>query len=59
MAKELRCADVGMECEAVMSGETEDEVMAQAADHARSVHDMSDSDLQQNEPAIRGAIRDV
>ncbi|MDQ2983505.1 MAG: DUF1059 domain-containing protein [Actinomycetota bacterium] len=59
MAKELRCADVGMECEAVMGGETEDEVMAQAADHARSVHGMSDSDLQENESKIRGAIRDV
>jgi predicted small metal-binding protein len=59
MTKELRCADVGFDCQAVMSGETEDEVMAQAADHARSVHNMSDSDLQQNEPAIRAAIHDA
>jgi len=33
--------------------------MAQAAEHAKSVHNMSESDLQQHEGAIRGAIRDV
>jgi hypothetical protein len=33
--------------------------MAQAAEHARSEHGMSDSDLQEHEGAIRGAIRDV
>jgi predicted small metal-binding protein len=34
-------------------------VMAQAADHAKSVHGMTDSDLQAHESAIRGAIQDV
>jgi predicted small metal-binding protein len=33
--------------------------MAQAAEHARSEHGMSDSELQEHEGAIRGAIRDV
>jgi hypothetical protein len=33
--------------------------MAQAAEHARSEHGMSDSDLQEHEGAIRGAITDV
>ena len=56
MAKELKCADVGFDCQAVINADTEDEVMAQAADHAKSAHGMSDSDLQQNEPAIRAAI---
>jgi predicted small metal-binding protein len=59
MTKELRCADVGFDCEAVVHGESEDEVMQQAAQHARDVHGMSDADLQQNEGAIRGAIHDV
>ena len=59
MPKELKCADVGMDCQAEFSGETEDEVMAQAAEHARTVHDMSDTDLQQHEGAIRAAIRDA
>ena len=33
--------------------------MAQAADHARTVHGMSDTDLQQHEGAIRAAIQDA
>ena len=57
--KELRCADVGFECDATIQADSEDEIMAQAAEHAQSVHGMSDSELQQNAPAIRGAIRDV
>jgi predicted small metal-binding protein len=59
MAKQLNCADVGFECSAQFSGETEDEIMAQASEHAASVHGMSDSDLQAHEGAIRGAIQDV
>jgi predicted small metal-binding protein len=59
VAKELKCADVGFDCDARFEAESEDEIMAQAAEHGRSVHGMSDSDLQQNESAIRGAIRDV
>ena len=59
MAKELRCADVGFECDVQFSGESEEEIMAQAAEHAQAVHGMSESDLQQHDAAIRGAIRDV
>jgi predicted small metal-binding protein len=59
VAKELRCADAGFDCDARFQAESEDEIMTQATEHARSVHGMSDSDLQQNETAIRGAIRDV
>jgi predicted small metal-binding protein len=59
MAKQLNCADVGFECGAQINGDSEEEVMAQAAEHAMSVHGMSESDLQQHEGAIRGAIRDV
>jgi predicted small metal-binding protein len=59
MAKELRCADVGFDCQAVIRGDSEEDVMSQAADHAKGAHGMSDPDLQQKEAAIRGAIRDV
>ena len=59
MAKQLNCADVGFECGAQINADTEEEVMAQAPEHAKSVHNMSESDLQQHEGAIRGAIRDV
>jgi len=59
MAKHLNCGDVGFDCQAQFDGETEDEVMAQAAEHARSEHGMSESDLMEHEGAIRGAIQDV
>ena len=59
MAKQLNCADVGFQCDAQINAETEDDVMAQAAEHARTVHGLSDADLQQQEGAIRAAIRDV
>ena len=59
MAKQLNCGDVGFDCGAQFNGDTEEEVMTQAAEHAMSVHCMSDSDLQEHEGAIRGAIKDV
>ena len=59
MAKQLNCADVGFDCSAQIRGDTEEEVVAQAAEHAMSVHGMSEGDHQQHEGAIRGAIRDV
>jgi predicted small metal-binding protein len=45
MAKELNCRDVGFECDGVVTGETEDEVLAKAADHAQSVHGMTDAEV--------------
>lgn len=59
MAKQLNCADVGFDCGAQINADTEDEVMAQAAEHAKSVHGMSETDVQEHEGAIRGAIRDA
>jgi predicted small metal-binding protein len=59
MAKQLNCSDVGFDCNAQINADTEDEVMAQAAEHAKSVHGMSDSDLQAHDSAIRDAITDV
>jgi predicted small metal-binding protein len=59
MAKQLNCADVGFDCGAQINADTEEEVMAQAAEHAKSAHGMSDTDFQEQEGVIRGAIRDV
>ncbi len=36
--KTLRCADAGFDCKAVINAETDDEVLAQAAEHALKVH---------------------
>ena len=62
MAKEIRCAEVGFfpDCEGVMRGETDDEVLAAAAQHGKEVHGMRDEDLDQSAIAkVRGAIRDA
>jgi predicted small metal-binding protein len=58
MAKVLQCSDVGFACDAKISGESEDEIMAQAAQHAKDAHGLSDQDLAQQASNIRAAIRD-
>ncbi|CAN5154027.1 MAG: DUF1059 domain-containing protein [Chloroflexia bacterium] len=57
MAKVLHCRDVGFDCEGVISGDTEDDVMTQAAEHARTAHDMDDITPETAEQ-IRSKIRD-
>lgn len=36
--KELRCRDVGFDCDAVVHAESEEEILAIAAQHAKEVH---------------------
>ncbi len=36
--KTLKCSDVGFDCAAVVTSETVEEVLAQAAAHAQEVH---------------------
>ena len=38
MAKVLHCRDVGFDCEGVIRGETEDDILQQAAQHVHDVH---------------------
>ena len=38
MAKSFQCADAGVVCNAKVTGETEDEVLAKASEHAKQVH---------------------
>jgi predicted small metal-binding protein len=42
--RELRCADAGFDCGAVIQGENDDEVMAKAAEHAREAHGIDEMD---------------
>ena len=44
MTKELHCADAGFDCDETIEGETEDEVMSKAAEHAREVHGLTEID---------------
>ncbi|MFN2220693.1 MAG: DUF1059 domain-containing protein [Anaerolineae bacterium] len=57
MAKVMKCRDVGFDCEAVVRAETEDEVLAQAAAHAQSVHGVKEI-TPEIEKAVRAAIRE-
>ena len=38
MAKVLRCRDVGFDCDAVVRADSDDEVLAQVAQHAARDH---------------------
>ena len=42
--KELRCRDAGFDCDEVIQGENEQEVMSQVAEHARDAHGMDEID---------------
>lgn len=52
---ELRCGDVVTGCDGVVVGETQDEVMAQAAQHAEQAHGLSEMDPE-TERALVSAI---
>jgi predicted small metal-binding protein len=60
MSKELRCRDIGFDCEAVVTAESDDEVMTQVVTHGKGVHGLTDDqladpDLQQQ---VRGQIHE-
>ena len=38
MAKVIHCKDAGFDCAEVVRGQTEDEVLQKAAEHAKSAH---------------------
>ena len=56
--KELRCRDAGFECDEVIRGEDEQEVMSKAVEHARDVHGMDEIDEDTGQQ-IRRLIRDA
>ena len=57
MAKTVSCRDVGMDCDFVAKGETNEDIMQQAAEHARTAHNMTEIPPEVAEK-VRGAIRD-
>lgn len=56
--KQLRCAEAGFECDAVIQGEDDQEVMAKAGEHARQVHGMDEIDEETGEK-LRALIHDA
>lgn len=57
MAKVLRCKDVGTDCDFEARGETEEEIMEQAAKHAKESHGL-DEIPQEMAKKVQAAIRD-
>ena len=57
MAKVLHCKDVGFDCDGVIHAETEEEVLKMAAEHAQTVHNLTELTEEVVEK-VRAAIRD-
>jgi predicted small metal-binding protein len=57
--RELNCGEAtGLDCQEVIRGETDDEVMSQAAAHAASAHGMTEID-RGTEQQLRSMIHDA
>jgi len=57
MAKVVSCRDVGMDCDFVARGNSEEEILSQCAEHARTDHNMSEIPAEVRDK-VRAAIRD-
>jgi len=57
MAKTVNCRDVGVDCDFVARGETEQEVLQQCTEHARTAHGMNEIPPELV-IKVRAAIRD-
>jgi predicted small metal-binding protein len=57
MAFTFACKDAGVDCAYVAQGETMDEVMAEAAEHAKAVHGYTDEQL--NDPKMMETMKEL
>lgn len=57
MPKVLRCADVVGSCDYIARGDSEQEILDQASEHARSAHGLQEITPEVAEK-VRAAIRD-
>jgi predicted small metal-binding protein len=55
--KVVRCRDVGVDCDFVARGATEEEILQQCADHGRTAHGMAEIPPELA-AKMRGAIRE-
>ena len=58
MEKRLGCRDVGVDCDFVACGRTEEEVLQKAAEHAKTDHNMNEIPKEVFDK-VRSAIRNV
>jgi predicted small metal-binding protein len=57
MEKVIRCRDVGFDCNGVIKAKTEEEALALAAEHAKTVHGLKEISLDVIQK-IRSVIRE-
>ena len=57
MAKTVSCRDVGMDCDFVATGETEQDILQRCAEHARKDHGMTEIPAELVDK-VRVSIRD-
>jgi predicted small metal-binding protein len=57
MAKVLRCRDLGFDCDFVIRAGTEEEILKQAAEHAKAAHNMREIPAEVV-TKVRAAIRE-
>jgi predicted small metal-binding protein len=56
--KTITCREAGFDCDYVVRGETEEEVMTRGAEHAIKDHDMKEEDITPEfKEKVRGLIR--
>jgi predicted small metal-binding protein len=56
--KTLTCKDAGFDCVVVIKGDTDDELMANAGEHAMKEHDIKPGDMTPEfKQKLRGLIR--
>ena len=58
MGKTLRCRDVGIDCDAIIRAETENELMEKVAEHAKDVHGMTEISPE-TAAKVKAAIKDA
>lgn len=56
MTKELHCRDLGFDCDAVVTGESEESIVEQVVEHAKAVHGMTDEQL--GDPAMQQQVHE-
>lgn len=57
MTKVVKCRDVGFDCDGVVRAETEQEVLAKVAQHAKEAHGMTEV-TEDVVAKVKSAIRD-
>ncbi len=56
--KELRCRDVGFDCDKVLRAESDDEILRQAAEHATKDHGLTEI-TEETARQVAGKVRTV